>query len=232
MLSDISDAVGLPSGFVTGTTELKADFGGVIRRVEQPYDGVFGTVGFSARNGEIRQKVPMIVALATATDGFNPFSSMSAMQYETITGELKIRDGRLNADRIELEGPVRVYASGSLEFGDSSYDLDGIVGVFLFQRTRELIGKIPLVNLVMPGSDKGMVGAYCALEGSWSEPEVSAMTLKSLQEQLPDIITKPFELCRSLLTSKETSREAKSEPRTEPKTAPQPDPTAAAASGT
>ena len=141
----------------------------------------------------------MIVALATASDGFNPFASRVSMHYDSISGELKIRNGRALVDRFELEGPIRVYASGSLGLGDPPHELHGVVGVFLFQRTGKLLGIVPLVNLVVPGSDKGMVGAYFALDGSLEEPDVSTMKLKSLQEQLPDIFTKPFELFHSLM---------------------------------
>ena len=120
---------------------------------------------------------------------------------QTIEGDLHIQDGRVFVRRFELEGPIRVYATGSLEFGDAPHELDGVVGVFLFQRSGELLGKVPLVNLVMPGSEKGMVGAYFALDGSFEEPDVSTMKMKSLQEQLPDIITKPIEFLHSLLSS-------------------------------
>ena len=143
----------------------------------------------------------MIVAIAAASDGFNPFASRLSLHYETIEGELHIQDGRMFVRQFELEGPIRVYASGSLAFGDAPHELDGVVGVFLFQRSRALLGKVPLVSLVVPGSDKGMVGAYFALDGSLEEPDVSTMKMKSLQEQLPDIITKPFELFHSLLSS-------------------------------
>jgi hypothetical protein len=62
---------------------------------------------------------------------------------------------------------------------------------------------VPIVSLVIPSSEQGMVGSYYRLSGSWEEPEVSQMRLKSLKEQLPDILTKPFDILRSLLSRKD-----------------------------
>ena len=55
------------------------------------------------------------------------------------------------------------------------------------------------MNLILPGSDSGLVGAYFRVHGPWDEPEVDAMPLKSLTEGAPDIITAPFEILQSLL---------------------------------
>ena len=64
---------------------------------------------------------------------------------------------------------------------------------------------VPLVKLVIPGSDKGMVGAYFSVRGPWEQPEVSTLAMKSLHEELPDILTRPFELLHGLLASKQPS---------------------------
>ena len=107
----------------------------------------------------------------------------------------------LITEHLELEGPVRIYATGTLNFAEPPQEIDAVVGVFLLQRIRELLGKVPILNLVLPGSDKGFVGAYLRVQGPWEDPEVTTMAMRSLKEGLPDLITKPFDMIQSLWSS-------------------------------
>lgn len=200
-------AIGLPEKFITGQVDIEADIEGELTRDENLYAGLHGTIHAAAEDGEIRQSVPLAVAVATATDGFNPFAKRDVLQYETIETDLILDHGRLRAEKVELEGPVRIYATGTLDFATPPQEVDAIVGVFIFQRFRELLGKVPLMNLVLPGSNKGMVGAYFRVHGPWEEPEVETMALKTLREGAPDLLSKPFDLLEWLWEDDEDERE-------------------------
>jgi hypothetical protein len=212
-MAHLGVALGLPEGFITGKIDIDADIEGSLSRGQNLFAGLHGTIHGEADDGEIRQNVPLAVAMATATDGFNPFSKHDRLMYETIVTDIVLDRGRLTAEKIELEGPVRIYASGTLDFAEPPQEIDAVVGVFLFQRVRELLGKVPLLNLVLPGSNEGLVGAYFRVHGPWDEPEVETMALKSLAEEIPDIITKPFEILHSLWkgSGKEKDTKAKKE---------------------
>ncbi|MEE2674508.1 MAG: AsmA-like C-terminal domain-containing protein [Myxococcota bacterium] len=212
--NDLAVVVGLPDGFISGTMDIDADIGGSLLRGQNLFAGLRGRIHGEAHDGEIQKSVPLAVAMATATDGFNPFAKRDRVQYDTVETDIVLDRGRLTAEKIELEGPVRIYASGTLDFAEPSQEIDAVVGVFLFRRVRELLGKVPLVNLILPGSNKGLVGAYFRVHGPWSEPEVKSMALKSLTEGVPDIITKPFEILQSLLQSdtKKKNKQGKEKP--------------------
>ena len=45
-----------------------------------------------------------------------------------------------------------------------------------------LLGEIPVVNLLLPGSDRGLIGAYFEITGPVADPQVRAMPVKSLAE--------------------------------------------------
>ncbi len=188
----LGDRLGLPEGFITGTVDVFVDLEGHLQRDAHPIEHLIGTIHASAENGEIRQNVPLAVSLATATDGFNPFAKRETLQYDTIDTELYLQDGVLTGRRFELEGPVRIYATGDLDLLDET--IDAVVGVFLLQRAREILGKIPLINLVLPGSKHGFVGAYFQVDGPVADPKVTMMAMKSLKEELPDLIAKPLDL--------------------------------------
>ena len=208
-MEDLGVAIGLPEGFITGKIDIDADIEGSLSRGQNLFAGLYGTIHGEADDGEIRKSVPLAVAMATATDGFNPFSKRDRLKYETIETDIVLDRGRLTAEKFELEGPVRIYASGTLDFAEPPQEIDAVVGVFLFQRVRELLGMVPLVNLVIPGSDNGLVGAYYRVYGPWDEPEVETMALKSLQEGVPDIITKPFEILHSLWKGSDKKKSTK-----------------------
>ncbi len=206
---DLGQIAGLPEGFITGTIDVTADIAGEIVRGHNLYQGLEGTITADAKDGEIRKSIPLAVALATATDGFNPFAKRETLRYETIRSQIRLADGKLTAEHLELEGPVRIYATGTLNFAEPPQEIDAVVGVFLLQRIRELLGKVPILNLVLPGSDKGFVGAYLRVQGPWEDPEVTTMAMKSLKEGLPDLITKPFDMIQSLWSSEGGSSDEK-----------------------
>jgi hypothetical protein len=210
-VDNLGAALGLPEGFITGKIDIDADIAGSLSRGQNLFAGLSGTIHGKADDGEIRQSVPLAVAMATATDGFSPFAERDRLHYQTIELDIVLDRGRLAAKKIELEGPVRVYASGTLDFAEPPQEIEAVVGVFLFQRVRELLGKVPLVNLILPGSSSGLVGAYFRVHGPWDEPEVDAMPLKSLTEGAPDIITAPFEILQSLLQGDTKKKDAKKE---------------------
>jgi hypothetical protein len=201
----IGRLLGLPDDFVTGRVDLDASLRGPVQRRQHPLSQLQGRIGLVAEDGQIAQKIPLVVAIASATDGFNPFASREVLEYESVQAELRIDHGRLEAEHFEITGPIRVYATGGIDFIEPPREIDAVVGVFLFQRARELLGMVPLVELVIPGSDKGMVGAYFHVQGPWEDPDVSTLAMKTLQEQLPDLITRPFELFKQLLTRKQPS---------------------------
>ena len=197
-MEDLGVVVGLPEGFATGAVDIQADIRGSLVPDENLFAGLHGTIHGKATDGKIRQNIPLAVAVATATDGYNPFSSRDRIQYDKIETEVQLDRGSLTAERFELDGPIRIFASGTLDFAEPPEEIDAVIGVFLFQRVRKILGHIPLVDLILPGSKDGLVGAYFHVHGPWQDPVAEAMPMKSLTEGAPDIITRPFEILQSL----------------------------------
>lgn len=223
----VGQLLGLPAGFVTGTVDARVALDGSIAMGQHPLQGLRGTVHAVAEKGEIQKQMPLAIALAAATDGFNPFSKRESLQYDTITAELDLADGILTGRRFEIEGPLRIYATGTLELLAEQHEIDAIVGVFLMQRVRELLDKVPLVSWVIPGSKHGIVGAYFRVEGPVDDPEVTTMAMKSLREELPSVFSMPLDVIEWLwqsgsrpLMSPEPARGPTLPPASDPEPAP------------
>jgi hypothetical protein len=203
----LSGLFGLTEGTVTGTAKLVASLHGpLIPGERRPWVHATGHLALDAQDGEIRRRMPVVVAMAQATEGFNPFAAREAVTYESIRTDLVLEDGRLRSDEFRLEGPMRVFASGSLDLRPEVPSIDAVVGVFLLRQADQLLGKVPIVNWLI--SDKGMIGAYFALKGDVADPEVDTLQVKTLTEQTPDIIKAPFRVLRFILTGRGLDRGA------------------------
>jgi hypothetical protein len=73
-----------------------------------------------------------------------------------------------------------------------------VVGIFLFRTSGQFIGNFPLVRSFLPGSKRGLIGAYFEVEGDVSKPDVQALPLKTLMSSVPSAIKAPFAVLKFL----------------------------------
>ena len=158
------------------------------------------SVRVRAREGIVRRRVPIVTAVAYATEGFNPFSDSDSVRYETMKVDLGLAEGVLTANEFELDGPLRVYASGMVELLGDEREVEAVVGVFILRKADLGLTEIPLVRYLIPGSQKGFLGAYFEVTGDWEDPGVRPLALKTLAEgsPLPGVVRAPFKILDQL----------------------------------
>lgn len=199
-VSRLSGLFGAPRDLATGTVNLHGTLEGPVAPEQSLLAELVGDVSLHAEEGELRQRIPMVVAVATATEGFNPFSARESVRYETVDASFQLDRGAVRCEGFELEGPMRVFASGDLELGEES-TIDAVVGVFLFRQADRMLGRLPLVkNLI---SDKGLVGAYFGVRGPFDDPEVRTLPGKTLAESMPNVVKAPFKVLEFLLSPRD-----------------------------
>jgi hypothetical protein len=196
-LSRLFGTFGLPPELATGRLKLAGSLEGVVHPGTPVLSNLAGFASLVAVDGELRKKLPLVLAMAQATEGFNPFAAREAVSFETIESVLRFEGGIVSTEEFMLEGPMRVFASGELDLSQSSGQVDAVVGVFLFRQADRVLGNLPLVkNLI---SDKGMVGAYFELTGPLEDPKAKALPGKTLSESMPSVIKAPFKVLQFLL---------------------------------
>ncbi|MFP6641928.1 MAG: AsmA-like C-terminal region-containing protein, partial [Myxococcota bacterium] len=200
-LSRIGESAGLSPGYATGRLHLSGELEGALRPQTPVLSDLTGSLRLDAREGEVkRNDLPLLVALAHASEGYNEYAQRDSIVYESMTTQLDIADGQISTRDFELEGPVRIYASGTLDVTRPPNEMIGVVGLFLFRGAGQFMETIPLVKIILPGSERGLVGAYYQVDGTFDDPTVQPLTGKSVAEDLPDVLVPPYALLKAILT--------------------------------
>ena len=197
-LEGMSEFVALPPDLAAGDIGATGTLMGRVRPDDSFIAELDGSVQIDAKNGLIRTNLPLLLRLGKATEGYNPFANADELSYEAMSGTLKINHGHLRMENFELEGPLRVYANVRLDTNQSPGRIRAVVGIFLFRTPNQIFSSIPLLKSFLPGSDRGLIGAYFKVKGPLDEPDVDALALKTLMSSVPDAIKAPFTAMRFL----------------------------------
>lgn len=200
-VEQIGQGLGFPAGYATGRLRAAGHIEGPLRPQTPLFTSLAGRIQLDARQGEIRRdELPLVVALAQASAGYNDFAARDAVAYDSIKTQLLLDGGRLSIPDFVLDGPLRVYGSGSVDIVEPPHDIVAVVGLFLFRSAGQIMETIPLVKAILPGSERGLIGAYFQITGPLDDPNVRALADKSVAEDLPDVLAAPYKLLRAILT--------------------------------
>ncbi|MBW2275108.1 MAG: hypothetical protein JRG96_17715 [Deltaproteobacteria bacterium] len=212
----LTEALGFPDDFASGTILARGKLAGRVTPGASVLSVLEGFADIEAHDGEVRQSVPLVSAIAHATEGWNPLAASSALRYESIEMRLYFDHGRIHAEGFRLDGPMRVYCAGDFDVARPGRAVQAEIGIFILRHMDRLLGKIPLVNNLIPGGkEKGLFGVYFEAKGTIEEPKLSALALRSLTDgaPLPDLIKAPFSAIREFL---ESQSEAAAAPADDP----------------
>lgn len=216
----VGESVGFGSGFATGDLHLSGKLTGTLRPQTPVLADLTGDLNLNASDGELQvNQLPLLVALAQATEGYGENAQRDSIAYESLDGILHVADGRISTSDLELEGPLRIYASGSLDVTRPPNEMIGVVGLFIFRGPGQVMENIPLAKAILPGSEKGLLGAYYQVNGTFDEPEIEPLRSKSISEGMPEVLVAPYALLNAILTGKGVDHG-----QTEPDPIPAPDP--------
>ncbi|MCH7599432.1 MAG: hypothetical protein IH973_06720 [Myxococcales bacterium] len=217
-------AVGFPEDFATGSLDVTGTLGGPIALGQPVFANVEGQIKIAGHDGEIRQSIPLVSALAHVIEGLSPGRASDVLVYETIDTTVNFQRGTIATDEIKLDGPLRVFLSGRFDFAKPGREVEAEIGIFLFRQIDLLLGKVPLIGSLIPGGkERGLFGAFFAVSGTLDEPVLEAMPMKSLTEgaPLPDILKAPFAAIREALQGQGRGQGQDQKRRQEPQSNPE-----------
>lgn len=226
-LLDLWNAAGLTRGLLSGKLYGAVVLEGPLRSGRGVLEQAGGAVSFSARDGEVHRKVPLMFAIALAGSRFNPFGERDRIAYDAIDIAGALNEGLLEVNNATLQSPrLRVAGDGSTDFGNEG-KLDAVVGLFFFPQLDRLINRIPVVNRVVLGDNKNLVGTYFSVGGSLTEPSAELIPVKSLVQSpagvvfdLPGRVMGAIRSVQSMLLPGSRAREREREQKPEQESAP------------
>ncbi len=210
-LLQLWQAADLERGALGGSLYGAGAISGQLRPGLNPLGDAKGLLALHARDGEINRKIPIMLALALASDRFNPFGAREQLPYDAIDAVARVKNGRLVFDNLQLHGEtVRMGATGKGGVVEP-YALQGVVGMFFFPGLDSLIDRVPILNRVILGRNGNFVGAYFAITGAWGEPEASLIPIQSfatgpagfLTEGLPGFVLGGIKRIQSVILPNE-----------------------------
>jgi hypothetical protein len=198
-------------GSLAGTLYGGGAISGQLRPGLNPLGDATGLLAMHARTGTVNEKIPVMLAIALASDQFNPFGSRDELPYDAIDAVARVKNGKLVFDSVQLHAPtLRMGATGKGGVVEP-YALEGVVGLFFFPGLDSLIDRVPIFNRVILGKNNNLVGAYFSLTGRWSAPEASLIPIQSiatgpagfLTEGLPGFVMGGIKRIQSVLLPSE-----------------------------
>lgn len=141
-----------------------------------------GVLSLHAREGKIHQQLPVFVAIAVASDRFDPFRYRDEIPYTAIDFVGRIEKGRLYSESLSLDAQsLGMVVSGQADLV-KPYATEAVTGLFFLRTLDSLINRVPVLNRVILGRDENLVGAYFAITGSWPELKAKLIPIKSFAE--------------------------------------------------
>jgi hypothetical protein len=169
-----------PKTFMSGTLTGGAVLSGDLRLGESPLADVRGYASLHARKGEIYRGVPFLLALAMTDEKINPFGKRDRFPYKAIDLEGPIEGGWITSRTLTLEGKSeRMAASGKTHL-DEPFELEAAIGMYPIPTLDQIVGAIPIFNVLLLGEDRALAGFYFSVTGEWTKPIVQPLLAKSV----------------------------------------------------
>lgn len=171
----------LGDDLVTGRVDLAGSFDGWLQPDVPLLNDLSGLLSIEARDGIVNRGIPPLLAIALASEAFNPLARRDVVRYAKLDTVLEFGDGSLRTQGLGLDGPdLRVFAHGDMALTRPPNEIEAEVVLFLFRQLDRAIGKIPLLNVLLLDSDQNLQAAYYELSGPWEKPEARLVPLRSL----------------------------------------------------
>ncbi|MCP5071601.1 MAG: hypothetical protein GY946_34000 [bacterium] len=179
-IDDLWRSSGLGEVALTGTLHGAIQVSGELLEEHPPLTSARGYFALHARNGMLHRKLPLMLAVTLASDRWSPFGSRDRVAYDAIDLNGRIETGRLRSDVLTIEAPT-FRMGASMELGvENPHPLQGVLGIFFFPTLDRMIDRLPLVNRVLLGTNRNLVGAYFTVEGAIAEPRARIIPVKSI----------------------------------------------------
>jgi hypothetical protein len=170
------------SDSATGSLVGTAQLAGALRPGAAVLGESTGAYSLHARDGVVRQKFRLLLAVGMASETLNPFRERGTIRYTAMDVDGRLEGGRFVVDAFSIDGPaLRAAASGSIG-AVGAHETEMVMGLYFFKSIDTVLGSVPIVNRILLGKDANLIGAYVALTGPWQEMGAEVIPMKTLMK--------------------------------------------------
>jgi len=189
---------------VTGSLTLQGNITARGDSLEDIKKSALGNVKLHMNKGKLRKfntlsKIFSILNVSQLLKLQLPDMVSDGMPYSDIAGSIAIKDGSISSKDLFINSDaINISVIGTADIVKEELNLT--IGVQPLQTVDKIVNRIPVVGWLLTGKDKGFLTAYFEAKGKWSEPQVSAIPVKSLGKGVFNIFRRVFELPVRLFT--------------------------------
>jgi uncharacterized protein involved in outer membrane biogenesis len=189
---------------VTGTISMEGELSTGGDNLQEMKKTVHGNLKLHCEDGSLRKFAVLskIFSILNVSQLFKlqlPDMVSGGMPYNKITGTFTIQNGVATTDDFFIDSDaINISVLGKFDLPEEKLDLT--VGVKPLQTVDKIVSHIPIVGWVLTGKNKSLVTAYFEARGSWDNPQVRAISLKSLARGVFNIFKRVFQLPAKLIT--------------------------------
>ena len=123
----------------------------------------------------------------------------NGMPYNDIHGSFAFSDGSMATQDLFINSnAMNISIIGKADMVKE--ELNFTIGVQPLQTMDKIVNRIPVVGWLLTGKGKSVVTAYFEAKGKWSDPKVSAISVKSMAKGAFNIFKRVFQLPVKLFT--------------------------------
>jgi uncharacterized protein involved in outer membrane biogenesis len=192
------------SRVVTGTMSLSGDLtarGATMTDIKRT---ALGNVKLKLEKGTLRKfnvlsKMFSILNVSQLLKFQLPDMVSNGMPYKDIHGSFAVSDGSIATQNLFINSDaMNISIIGKADMVRE--DLNFTIGVQPLQTVDKIVNRIPVVGWLLTGKGKSVVTAYFEAKGKWSDPQVSAISVKSMAKGVLNVFKRVFELPVKLFT--------------------------------
>lgn len=163
-----------------------------------------GTLSLKVERGTLRRfnslsKVISILNVSQLLSFSLPDMARDGMPFNHISATMAIKDGVLTTQDFFIDSNVmHVTTVGKIDIVHETLDM--LIGVQPLQTVDRIISRVPVVGWILSGGDGSMISTYFEAKGSWENPNVTAIPVKTIATGTFDIFRRVFELPVRLFT--------------------------------
>lgn len=188
----------------TGSLSLQGDLTARGNTLLDIKKSALGNLRLTMVNGKLRKfsslsKVFSILNVSQLLRFKLPDMASGGMPYSSIKGSFSVKDGIVaTQDLFISSNAINITIIGSADLVKEELDLT--VGAQPLQTVDKIVSHIPIVGWLLTGKEKNLLTAYFEAKGKWSDPQVSAIPVKSMGKGILDIFVRTFQLPVKLFT--------------------------------